>query len=405
MKCRSCGSDRLELFVDLGMQPPSNSYISMNAVNSPEVYFPLKCVVCKDCFLVQTVDYVDASVMFNDEYAYLSSASSSWLEHCKTHANLLIDKCKLNASSFVIELASNDGYMLQNFHGQGIRCLGVEPTLSTARISMEKGINTLCDFFSEEIGKKISELYGLADVVIANNVYAHVPNINDFTRGVSLVLKDDGVCSIEFPHLYSLIKGVQFDTIYHEHYSYLSLSVVMNIFLKNGLKVHRVEKLPTHGGSLRIWGSKVNSSYRVDNSVHEILREELDFGLGCIDTYKTFQNKVERIKFNLLNFLLNCKKNNKKVIGYGAAAKGNTLLNYSGVKSDLISYVCDASILKQGKLLPGSRIPIVSPDELKDDEFDYVLILPWNIKNEIMGMNKHLNYKYVTAIPELETFE
>jgi hypothetical protein len=404
MKCRHCQTPLNHTFIDLGFAPPSNAYLTQLDLSRPETYFPLKIKVCDCCWLVQTEDYADADALFTAEYAYFSSVSASWLEHARLYSKKIIDLLALNKKSFVIELASNDGYLLKNFLQAGIPCLGIEPTKSTALVAEKLGISVLQKFFGEMLGKQIAEEQKKADLIIANNVYAHVPDINDFTKGMKAALKKDGVITIEFPHLLRLIKDSQFDTIYHEHFSYLSLQTVTRIFASNGLRVWDVEELKTHGGSLRVYGCHANDPRQIRPSVAALLALEVQNGLDQIDTYFSLQMRANRIKDDLIIFLINQKKFGKKVVAYGAAAKGNTLLNYAGIKSDLLSFVCDAAKSKQGHFMPGSHIPILPPDRLVSEQPDFVLILPWNIADEVKtqfaGLLKQ-NTKFVTAIPTL----
>lgn len=405
MICRHCEKNLSHTFLDLGYAPPSNSYLSKTDLKKPELYYPLKTYVCDECWLVQTEDYIDTKKLFTSEYAYISSTSSSWLEHAKNYSNKMIDKFNLNKNSYVIEVASNDGYLLKNFVKEKIPCLGIEPTASTASQAEKIGVPVLREFFGEILAKKLSSNGKQADLVIGNNVYAHVPDINDFTRGLREVLKPDGTITLEFPHLMTLIQYNQFDTIYHEHFSYLSLYTVCRIFEKENLRVLDVEKINTHGGSLRVYGCHKNDSRLTKKNVKLLIDKEKENGLQEIHTYENFQIKANKIKDDLLNFLIKQKTNGKKVAAYGAAAKGNTLLNYAGIKKDLLSFVCDGATAKQGKFMPGNHIPIVSPENLKKIKLDYLLILPWNILNEIKKQNLNLEkkgVKFIIAVPSLK---
>ena len=358
--------------------------------------------VCEHCWLVQTEDYNQADELFNDDYAYFSSTSSSWLEHASKYTNQIVGKLELGTDSFVIELASNDGYLLRNFLQKKIPCLGIEPTESTALVAEKLGIEVIREFFSVPLANKLVEQNRQADLVIGNNVFAHVPDINDFTSGMKRVLKPEGTITLEFPHLLNLVTYRQFDTIYHEHYSYLSLSAVQKIFSAHGLNIYDVEEIPTHGGSIRVYGCHQESGMEIKPVVDAMLNKELSCGLQDIQAYSDFQDVVEEIKLHFLEFLITAKKNGKKVAAYGAAAKGNTLLNYAGIKPDLLPFVCDAAKAKQGKYLPGSHIPVLSPDQLKKFQPDYLLILPWNIAGEIKGLNLFRpSTRFVTVIPEL----
>ena len=408
MICRSCNSQLNRTFVDLGFAPPSNSYLSTYHLKKTEFYFPLKVMVCDECWLVQTEDFTKADELFAADYAYFSSFSKTWLEHAKKFAQTMSKKFNLSPNSNVIEIAANDGYLLQYFKEQNIPCYGIEPTLSTANAAQEKGLEIVTEFFGVKLAKVLLELNKSGDLIVANNVLAHVPDINDFVKGISILLKPNGVATFEFPHLVNLIKFNQFDTIYHEHFSYLSLTSTNLIFQKNGLTIFDVEKLSTHGGSLRVYVKKEsNDLFRINSSVADIFSEEEIFGIRSPALYSRFQDRVHKIKLELLQFLIESKLSNKKVAAYGAAAKGNTLLNFSGVKTDLIKFVCDANPEKIGKFMPGSHIPILDEKALTLEKPDYVIILPWNIKDEIV---KQLSYirnwdgKFVTAIPHLEVF-
>ena len=405
MKCRHCETPLVHTFLDLGFAPPSNAYLTEEDLSRPETYYPLKVKVCHECWLVQTEDYADAGELFNAAYAYFSSTSTSWLAHAARYAESMIERLRLDRSSHVIEVASNDGYLLRNFVAAGIPCLGIEPTASTAAAAEKLGIPVLRQFFGEALGKKLASEERQADLIAGNNVYAHVPDINDFTRGLKAALKRGGTITLEFPHLMRLIEQVQFDTVYHEHFSYLSLHTVSRIFSAAGLRVYDVEELPTHGGSLRIFGCHAADTRADKSSVAAILHAEERAGLRSLSVYENFQERAESIKNNLLVFLIEQKRAGKKVAAYGAAAKGNTLLNYAGIKPDLLSFVCDAAPSKQGKYLPGSHIPIHSPGKLLEERPDVVLILPWNIADEVMRQNggiREWGGRFVTAVPKLE---
>ncbi len=404
MNCRHCGTPLTHPFLDLGSAPPSNAYLSADDLNHPELHYPLKVKVCGRCWLVQTEDYAQADELFRPDYAYFSSTSSGWLRHAAQYAEDIIARLKLSKDSLVIEVACNDGYLLRNFVAADIPCLGIEPTAGTASAAEQLGIPVLREFFGEQLGTRLTTQGKQADLIIGNNVYAHVPDINDFTRGLKAVLKPGGTITLEFPHLMRLLDQNQFDTIYHEHFSYLSLYTVSRIFQTAGLRIWHVEQLATHGGSLRIFGCHSNDRRENTSAVEELLAEEIQYGLQSINTYQGFQTRADRVKNDLLAFLIEQKKAGKKVAGYGAAAKGNTLLNYAGVKPDLLPFVSDAAISKQGKFMPGSRIPILAPSALAEYTPDYVLILPWNIRLEIMGQLSsvhQLGSAFVTAIPEL----
>ena len=404
MNCRHCGALLSRTFLDLGHAPPSNAYLSAADLQRPEIHYPLRIKVCDQCWLVQTEDYARADELFSPDYAYFSSTSSSWLAHAKAYAAQITKRLGLNASSLVIEVASNDGYLLKNFADSGIPCLGIEPTASTAAAAEKLGIPVLREFFGEAMGKRLAAEGRQADLIAGNNVYAHVPDINDFTLGLKAALKPRGAITLEFPHLMRLIKHTQFDTVYHEHFSYLSLHTVSRIFEAAGLRVWDVEELATHGGSLRIYGCQQDDSRPTRKSVEALVQREAEAGLQTLSTYASFQARANKVKEDLLVFLIRQKHAGKKVAAYGAAAKGNTLLNYAGVKPDLLPLVCDASGAKQGKFMPGSHIPILDPQTIWQVRPDFLLILPWNIADEVMKQNAFIREwggKFVTSVPEL----
>jgi len=403
LSCRACTQTLEHVFVDLGTMPPSNAYLNSSQDLSQEKSYPLKVFVCHHCWLVQTQDFVDKDEMFSAEYAYFSSVSKGWVAHAKHYCAMIIKRLALNSKSKVIEIASNDGYLLQNFVAEGIPCLGVEPTLATANVARELDIPVLSEFFTEEFAQVLQNENGPADLIIGNNVLAHVPDINDFVAGLKLALSVQGTITLEFPHLVELVEKNQFDTIYHEHFSYLSLSVVQQIFNAHGLTIYDVEQLSTHGGSLRIYASHENGGFNIKASVKELLAQELARGLLSLNYYQAFQAKVEQIKAQVRTFLITKKQQGKTVVGYGAAAKGNTLLNYAGISTEFLPVIFDAAPSKQGKLMPGSHIAIRHPDEIADYSPDYILILPWNIKDEVMQQLKEklpLTI-FVVAVPEL----
>ena len=403
MNCRHCSAPLTHRFLDLGFAPPSNAYLAKEDLCKPEKSYPLRVLVCDHCWLVQTEDYADAGELFDDSYAYFSSTSSTWLEHARKYVEMTIDRLGLNADSLVIEIASNDGYLLKNFPEAGIPCLGIEPTASTAEAAEKMGIPVIRQFFGERLGKELATSGRQADLILGNNVFAHVPDINDFTRGLKAALKPSGTITLEFPHLMRLIEFNQFDTVYHEHFSYLSLYAVERIFASAGLKVYDVEELSTHGGSLRVYGCHAGSSLEVRDSVLQLREEEKRRGLLQLETYTVFQSRAEKVKDDFLAFLLEQKRAGKKVVAYGAAAKGNTLLNFAGVKPDLLGFVCDAAPSKQDKYLPGSHIPIRHPDALAAAAPDFVLILPWNIADEVVAQNSALDAsgtRFITFVPE-----
>lgn len=405
MKCRHCGQPLEHVFLDLGFAPPSNAYLSEADLTAPELYFPLKLYVCEHCWLVQTLDFSRADELFSHDYAYFSSVSKTWLEHAERYTEKVVGLLELGPYSRVVEIASNDGYLLKNFVARNIPCLGIEPTASTAQAARAMGIPVLQEFFGEELALRLASEGQQADLVAGNNVFAHVPDINDFTRGLKALLKQGGVITLEFPHLMRLLEFGQFDTVYHEHFSYLSLYTVSRIFTAAGLRVWQVEELPTHGGSLRVYGCHVDDARPDDASVQRILAEEQRRGMRSLPLYLAFQATANRIKDDLLAFLLEQKRAGKRVLAYGAAAKGNTLLNYAGVKPDLLAKVFDAAPSKQGKYLPGSHIPILPPASLAAERPDYVLILPWNIKAEVVRQNGAMQEwggRFVVAVPSLE---
>ena len=407
MNCRHCHAPLEHVFLDLGFAPPSNAYLSASDLQTPEHYFPLKLFVCDKCWLVQTEDYSRSDELFTKDYAYFSSTSTTWLAHAKSYVDMITSRLDLNPKSFVIEVASNDGYLLKNFLANGVPCLGVEPTDSTAAAAEALGVPVAREFFGQNFAEKLVASGKQADLIIGNNVYAHVPDINDFTAGMKTALKPAGTITLEFPHLMNLMGLNQFDTVYHEHYSYLSLQSVRSIFAKAGLRVFDVEQIPTHGGSLRIFGCHDGDS-RVDTAaVTRVLAAELGNGLQDLPTYQRFQRAADNVKNCLLAFLVEASMAGKTVAAYGAAAKGNTLMNYAGVKPDLITFVCDAAAAKQNKFMPGSHIPILAPDELCKRRPDYVVILPWNIAEEVVASNSFVGEwggKFVVAVPELRIF-
>lgn len=408
MKCRCCGADRFIPCVDLQYCPPSNALLRPQDLKCPEVFYPLNVETCAECFLTQIDEHKSSTEIFDDNYVYFSSYSKTWLAHCEQFAAEAVARFGLGSDSLVLEVASNDGYLLQYFKTMGVSVIGVDPTANTARVAEEKGIPTIVDFFGSRLAEREFAGKGRrADLICGNNVYAHVPDIKDFTIGLKVALKPSGILSLEFPHLLKMIQETQFDTIYHEHFSYLSLRVVQRIFESCGLTVFDVERLPTHGGSLRIFGRHTeNTALAVTDRVGILLAEERAFGLESEEVYQEFQAKIDAIRVDFLSFLLEQRKAGKTVAGYGAAAKGNTLLNYCGVKGpDLISFVCDISPYKQGRFLPGSHIPVLSPEALAEHQPDFILILPWNLQTEIMhqlAYTREWGARFVVAIPELQ---
>lgn len=401
MKCKFCSHAVHHEFIDLVNAPPSNAYLTLAQLDEPEIFYPLKVVVCEKCFLVQVDEYKKSDEIFDANYAYFSSMSNSWVKHAKNYVEMITDKKNLNSDSQVIEIASNDGYLLQFFQSKDIPCLGIEPTRSTADVARSKGIKVIEDFFGEQLAKTLPK----ADLILGNNVLAHVPNINDFVKGLKITLKVDGVITMEFPHLLNLIEKSQFDTIYHEHFSYLSLSTTMNIFSTHGLQIYDAEELLTHGGSLRIYATHTECSPIATKRLSDVLKNEISANLNQLEGYKDFQEKATKIKYDFLNFLLQAKAQKKKVVAYGAAAKGNTLLNYCGIKNDLIEFVVDKAPLKVGKYLPGSHIPIVTEEKIRELKPDYVIIFPWNIKDEIVNQLRYIKKwdgQFIVTIPTLE---
>ncbi|TCP59804.1 methyltransferase family protein [Rhodovulum bhavnagarense] len=402
--CRHCHAPLTRPFLDLGYAPPSNAYLAPEALHRAEVTYPLRLMVCDSCFLVQTEDFAAPEALFDADYAYFSSTSRGWLDHGARYAAMVRDRFALDADSFVIEVASNDGYLLRNFVQAGVPCLGIEPTASTAAAAEAQGIPVLREFFGQALGARLAGEGRQADLIAGNNVFAHVPDINDFARGLAGALKPEGVITLEFPHLMRLVEFCQFDTVYHEHYSYLSLVSVQRILAAAGLRVFDVEQLPTHGGSLRVYACHETASHPEHLGVAALLAEERRRGMENHAYYDSFQPRADALKDALLRFLLDAKRDGRTVAAYGAAAKGNTLLNYAGVKPDLVPFVCDAAEAKQGKFLPGSHIPIHAPDMLDRVRPDFVLILPWNIVDEVRAQLDHLarrGTRLVIAVPEL----
>ena len=406
MSCRHCSAKLGLELIDLGSSPPSNAYLTPEMLFAPEKTYPLRIMVCEKCWLVQTLDFTQADELFSSEYAYFSSFSTTWLQHAERYVAEMVERFDLGPASHVVEIASNDGYLLQYVKARGIPCTGIEPTASTARAARQKGIDTIEAFFGAEFASRLAAEGRQADLIAANNVLAHVPDINGFLVGFTDLLKPDGVATFEFPHLLRLLAENQFDTIYHEHFSYLSLTAVEKIFKTNGLAVFDVEQIPTHGGSLRVFAQIAASGRRpVSDRVAALLARESEAGLSTAKGYQGFQSRAEKVKDDFVSFLIDAKRRDKRVTAYGAAAKGNTLLNFAGIRRDLISYVADRNPAKQGKFLPGSRIPIVNEEVLYRDRPDYVIILPWNLKAEVIRQLTHAGIseaRYVTAVPELE---
>jgi SAM-dependent methyltransferase len=406
MKCRHCGADATLLLVDLGSAPPSNAYLTEEGLRGPEVWLPLRVLVCERCWLAQTQDFARADELFGADYTYFSAFSSGWLAHSERYVSDMVARFGLDADSHVVEVAANDGYLLQYVKARGIPCTGIEPTASTAAAARERGIPIVEAFFGVELAEELARSGRQADLMTANNVLAHVPDINDFARGFAVLLKPGGVATFEFHHLQRLIDGCQFDTIYHEHFSYLSLTAVDRILTAAGLSVFDVEELPTHGGSLRVFAQRADSGVHPRTAaVDALLASETDAGMRSAAYYAGFQERVLRVKHEFLSFLLTARADGKTVVGYGAAAKGNTLMNFAGVRPDLVGFVVDANPAKQGKYLPGSRIPVVGAEELTKVRPDFVVIFPWNLRDEVMSELAYIGEwggRFVTAVPELK---
>ena len=405
MKCRHCGNGSFIPFADLGTAPPSNAMLTDADLAAPESYYPLVVEVCDECFLAQVDEHKNASEIFDADYTYFSSFSRSWLEHAERFAAMATNRFGLNGQSQVVEIASNDGYLLQYFQAHGIPVLGVEPTANTAEVAIGKGIPTIVDFFGRGLAEK--QLPEAADLIVGNNVFAHVPDINDFSAGLERALKPSGVVSLEFPHLLRLIEQAQFDTIYHEHFSYLSLATTDRILATQGLRIFDVEELSTHGGSLRVFATHAGDGARLRSpKVEAIMEEESRAGLRGREVYEAFQPRIDHIRSEFLAFLHEQRAAGAKIAGYGAAAKGNTLLNYCGIKgNELIRFVADLSPHKQGRYLPGSHIPVVAPERIDEEKPDLIVIFPWNLRDEIIGQLEHARSwgaRFVTAIPELQ---
>ena len=405
MRCRHCGEPVGLVLVDLGSSPPSNSYLTNKDLRTPETWFPLRVLVCESCWLAQTEDFASTTILFNADYAYFSGYSSTWVEHCRRFADEATRRFGLGQSSRVIEVASNDGTLLNFFHTQGIKCTGIEPTASTAAAARDLGLEVLEVFLGHESANELAAGGNVADLLVANNVLAHVPDIVGFASGCRQLLATGGVASFEFPHLVELVSKTLFDTIYHEHFSYLSLTSVESVFDTAGLKVFDVQQLSTHGGSLRVYAQRSESTrFETSESVRRLRDHETSLGVGSSSFYEGFQDRADRIKDDLVRFLIDTKRQGRSLVGYGAAAKGNTLLNYAGVRPNLMAYVVDNNPAKQGKYLPGSRIPIVGEYRIADDPPDLVLVLPWNIRDEVarrLELLEGWSGSIVTAIPKL----
>lgn len=404
MKCRFCGTELSDLFLDLGSAPPSNAFLTGAELNAPEVYFPLRLFTCRACHLVQVDEWQKHDELFSNSYVYFSSYSQSWLAHAASYVEVVRQRLGLDERSLVMEVASNDGYLLQYVKARGIPCIGVEPTASTAAAARERGIETLQRFFGRTFALEFIANSRTVDLLIGNNVLAHVPDINDFVAGLATVLAADGVVTIEFPHLLQLVAQRQFDTVYHEHFSYFSLHTTQQIFAAHGLRIWDVDELPTHGGSLRLWASLIEAKHRQTPAVASLLAKETAAGMTSMEYYRGFQGSADSIKNDFLAFLLECKRAGRHVVGYGAAAKGNTLLNYAGVKPDLLPFVVDASPHKQGLFLPGTHIPVVSETRIRDFKPDFVVVFPWNLRQEITEQLLYIREwggKFVTTVPTM----
>ena len=403
-----CGTKLHHTLVDLGMSPLCESYVSEDKLNQMEPFYPLHAYVCEKCFLVQLDEYVSAADIFT-EYAYFSSYADSWVQHMKNYTDMIVPRLGLTKDSFVVEVASNDGYLLQHFVNRGIPVLGIEPAANVAKVAVEKGIPTLVRFFGCDTAKELAAEKKQADLIAGANVLAQVPDVNDFVKGLEILLKAKGVITIEFPHLMRLMEENQFDTIYHEHFSYFSLISAEKIFEAHGLTIFDVDEIPTHGGSLRIYARHAgDASHPVTPKLTELHDREIKAGFMRLDRYSTFTEQVNETKRKLLEFLISAKREGKSIAGYGAPGKGNTLLNFCGIRTDFIDYTVDRNTYKQGKFLPGTHIPILTPDTIRKTKPDYLFILPWNFKDEIMEQQAYIREwggKFVVPIPEVKVFE
>jgi 2-polyprenyl-3-methyl-5-hydroxy-6-metoxy-1,4-benzoquinol methylase len=405
--CRFCKSPLQHMLVDLGMSPLCENFLSAEQLNHMEPFYPLRVYVCESCFLAQLEEYVSPEEIFN-EYAYFSSYADSWLQHAKNYSDLMIERFGINSDSFVVEIASNDGYLLQNFVEKSIPVLGIEPARNVAKVALEKGIPTIIEFFGEKMARDMASKGKQADLVLGNNVLAQVPDLNDFVRGMKVLLKPQGIVTIEFPHLVRLMEENQFDTIYHEHFSYFSFIAVEKIFAAHKLTIFDVEELPTHGGSLRIYARHSEDETRsLSEAVTELRSREEALGLTRMETYSAFSEQVKETKRKLLEFLIKVKREGKTVCGYGAPGKGNTLLNYCGIRTDFLDYTVDRNPYKHGKFTPGTHIPIFPPEKIRDTRPDYLLILPWNVKDEIMKQQSYIKEwggQFIVPIPEVKVY-
>lgn len=404
--CRLCGQALEHTFMDLGVSPLSNSYVKSD--RQSEYIYPLRTFVCHICFLVQTEDYESPDQIFT-EYAYFSSFSDSWLQHCEKYVNEIVDRFQLTSNNQIVEIASNDGYLLQYFIQKGIPVLGIEPAANVAKVASDKGVPTVVDFFGTKLAEKLKQQGKQADLLLGNNVLAHVPTLNDFVAGIQIMLKPEGIITMEFPHLMQLVEHNQFDTIYHEHFSYFTFMTVCRLFKYHGLIVFDVDEIPTHGGSIRIYAShETQTKHQISNRVTDLLEKEVLYGMNNLDTYRNFHLKAFKLKMQLMNHLISLKNSGKQIVGYGAPAKGNTLINYCGIDRDYLDYTVDRNVYKQGHYLPGSRIPIFSPEQLRITKPDFVLILPWNIKEEIIQQTSYIREwggRWIIPVPELTVIE
>ncbi|MDY6919085.1 MAG: class I SAM-dependent methyltransferase [Pseudomonadota bacterium] len=405
--CRYCGAPLQHTLVDLGMSPLCQTHITPEQLNHMEPFYPLHAYVCDQCWLVQLEEFVAPGDIFS-EYAYFSSFSDSWVDHARRYAEKMIDRFGLNETSQVVEIASNDGYLLQHFVRRSVPVLGIEPAANIAKVANEKGVRSIVRFHGRETAKEVTETYGQADLLLGNNVLAHVPDLNDFVAGMKALLKPDGVITMEFPHLYRLMEENQFDTIYHEHFSYFSFIAVQQVFAGHGLQIFDVEELPTHGGSLRIYAQHAGFERPVSDAVTELRERELKEGYDTLERYANFKNQVEETKRKLLAFLIEAKNQGKKIVGYGAPGKGNTLLNYCGIRTDFLDFTVDRNDYKQNKFTPGTHIPILDPEAIREAKPDYILILPWNLKEEIasqVAYTREWGCKCVVPIPEVTVLD
>ena len=407
LQCRFCQTPLKHSFADLGMSPLANSYLKPEELHQAEAFYPMHVYVCQTCYLVQLPEFESPEHIFGD-YAYFSSYSETWLKHAKTYVEQMIERFGFDSGSQIVEIASNDGYLLQYFKEKGVPILGVEPAKNVAKIAQEAGIPTIVKFFGVQTAKELAAQGKHADLLVGNNVLAHVPDLNDFVRGMKILLKPQGLITMEFHYLRQLLTKNQFDTIYHEHFSYFSCIAVEKVFADHGLTIFDVEELPTHGGSLRIYARHTEDETKpITSRVKELRDRELQEGFNKLETYTSFAQRVQETKRTLLEFLIQAKREGKSIVGYGAPAKGNTLLNYCGIRSDFMDYTVDRSPHKQGHFLPGTHIPIYHPDKIKETKPDYVVILPWNLKDEIMEQMKHIREwggQFVVLIPEVEVY-